>query len=225
LIGFVSLINALAWPSATIAIAVLFRRELRLALGRLGQVKYGAVEVNFREDLHEAEALARSAARLDPPVAPHPLPKINLEVAPDEAAELVGTMVGREASTATTVLVTAGAKSGPRSRRDLDSYLQLCQKSPRVGVLEAWDELSQALIHAATQLGDRRAIAPVRVESALRFLVDRGWLTNVEGRLVDRLERLSDLVERREGPPMAPEDARRFVELIVPLVHRVANLV
>ena len=226
--GFVSLINALAWPSASLVIAVLFRRELRLAMGRLGQVKYGAMEVTFREDLRKAEALAQAVPRVDAPATPTPPLKINLEIAPDEGAELVGTLVGHEVSTlnptATNVLVASQQKADPRSVRGAESLLRLCERSPREGILETWGELSRVLIHASAILGDRRSPAPLRVETALRFLVERGWLNSVEGQLVDRLRSLADQVERFERPPVALDDARRFIELAMPLINRVVSL-
>ena len=169
--------------------------------------------------------LARSVVRLDVPTTLSPPAKIHLEVAAGDNTELAGTMVAREASTATTVLVAAGSKSEPKSRRSLEACLKVCEGSPRVGVLEVWDDLSQALVQAAIRLGDRRAVGAVRVESAVRFLVDRGWLGSGEGELVERLRRLSDVVERGEGPVLTSEDARRIVGLVVPLTHRVANLI
>ncbi len=226
--GFVSLINALAWPSATLAIAILFRRELRMAMGRLGQVKYGAMEVTFREDLREAEALAEAVPRVEASAAPSPPLKINLEIAPDDAAELVGTLVSRGTALSDavppTVLVASPSKFDARSTRSQESLLRLCEDSPREGILEAWGELTRVLIHSSTILGDRRTPAPLRVETAVRFLVERGWLNGVEGQLVERLRSLGGHVERGEGPPISIDDARRFVGLAMPLIGRVAAL-
>ena len=197
-----------------------------MTLTRLGQVKYGGVEVNFRDDLHQAEALARAVPRGEGAAVPALAPaKIHLEAAAGDPAELTGTLVGREASTATTVLVAAGSKGERRAPRTLECYLEACQASPRLGLLEAWDDLNRGLLQASTHLGDRRAPAPVRAEAAVRFLVDRGWLNGVEGQLIDRLRRISDLVAGRQGPPVILDDARRFVELVVPLIQRVAGLI
>ena len=80
------------------------------------------------------------------------------------------------------------------------------------------------MVHASTVLGDRRAPAPLRVDAAARFLVDRGWIGGVEGHLIDRLRLLADRVERNEGTPIDPDDARRFVQLATPLIARVAAL-
>lgn len=222
--GFISLINALAWPSAILAIAVLFRRELRLAMGRLGEVKYGGMEVTFREDLRQAETLARVVPRADASSDSSSPAKIQLEIASGEASDLGGTLVGHEMSTATTILSTSHSKADPRSVRTLDSFFRLCEESPGEGVLETWGELSRVLIHASTILGDRGAPAPLRVETALRFLVERGWLNSAEAELVERLRSLNNQVERREGPPPSRDDARRFVELAGSMIQRVVSL-
>lgn len=222
--GFIALINALAWPTASLAIAVLFRRELRMALGRLGQFKYGGVELTFRDDLRQAETLARSIPRpeINPPSTTRP--KVTLEAAAANAAELAGTMVAHDESTATTVVVAAGGKADPRPRRNLESYWQVCQVSPRLGVLEVWDELKLVLVQVSTAVGDRRAPAPTRAEAAARFLVERGWLTSGEGQLIERLRLMANQVEPHDGLPVMIDDARRFVELAVPLIDRVLSL-
>ena len=222
--GFVSLVNALAWPSAILAIAVLFRRELRLAMGRLGEVKYGGMEVTFREDLRQAETLARAVPRANAADSSSSPSKIQLEIASDQASDLAGTLVGQETSPATTILSTSHSKPDPRSARTLDSFFRLCEESPREGVLETWGELSRVLIHASTVLGDRRTPAPLRVETALRFLVERGWLNSAEAELVERLRSLNNQVERREGSLPSRDDARRFVELAGSMIHRIISL-
>ena len=223
--GFVSLVNALAWPVAAFLIALLFRRELREAMGRLGQVKYGGVEVNFRADLREAEALARTAIPADSSDGSPSTPRISLEAAPADATELPGMLVSREASTATTVMVAAGVRPEPNSPRNLDAFHKRCRDSPRLGVLEAHDDLGRAILLAAARLGDRRLPGPIRAESAARFLVDRGWLNGTQGQLIDRLNRLGTLVEHGAGPPLTADDARRYVDLVVPLLDRLGGLV
>ena len=222
---FVSLIGALAWPSASLAIAVLFRRELRMALGRLGQVKYGAMELTFREDLRQAEALARLVPQSSPAAGPGASApgKVQFEAEAADASELQGTMVGHETSPETTVIV-AGAKPEVRAGRDRDSFLHACLESPRLGIIGAWDELGRLMIRAAVHLGDRRARTPLGTEAALKFLVDRGWLGAVEGKIVDRLRRIADEVHHREGPPITLDEAQRYVELAFPVIERIAHL-
>ncbi len=223
-IGLIDLISALAWPSAVLVIAFLFRHEVRGVLTRLGQFKYGGVEMTFRDDLRDAETLAR-AVPATPSSSDNAQPlRVQLEVGANDAAELVGTLVGHETSTATTVLVASPVRAEPRPGRSVEAFLRLCGESPREGILEAWADLRNVLIQAAATLGDRRAPAPVRVEGAVRFLVDRGWINTVEGQLVERLRGLASQVEHRAGAPVSLEDARRFVELAVPILIRVAAL-
>ena len=222
--GFIELISALAWPSAVMAIAFLFRHEVRGVLGRLGQFKYAGVEMTFRDDLRDAETLAHALPETSAAADLTQAARVQLEVGASEATEIMGTMVGHETTTMTTVLVASPVRGEPRPGRSIESFLRLCGESPREGILEAWADLRATLIRAAALLGDRRSPAPVRVEGAIRFLVDRGWINSIEGRLVERLRGMAGQIEGRDGTPVSFEDARRFVELVVPMIGRVGSL-
>lgn len=226
LIGFVSLVGALAWPVASFLIAVLIRRELRMAVGRLGQVKYAGMEVNFREEIRLAEDLARSAGQAEAAVAPAPAAPVAIvhESAEGDASELPGTLIGRDTTLGSTMLVAPGPRPEAKPDRDADSLRRLCLDSPRLAILEAWDDLGHAAARAVTALGDRRSGTPVRAESAARFLVDRGWLNGAQGRLVDRLRQIAARAERGEGPAATPDDARRYVDLVLPLLDRLNSI-
>jgi hypothetical protein len=80
------LFSPLVWPLATLIIALIFRRDLGQALGRVGQVKYRDLELTFREDLHHAEQLARSIPTTGQG-------SVVLEAARDEPALLTGTLL------------------------------------------------------------------------------------------------------------------------------------
>ena len=71
-----------SWPLATLLIALIFRQDVGKALGRVGQFKYRDLELTFRDDLRQAEQLARA---IPPPASKG---SVVLEVAPDEAKEL-----------------------------------------------------------------------------------------------------------------------------------------
>ena len=73
---------------ATLVIALIFRRDVGQVLGRIGQVRYRDLELTFRDDLRQAEPLARSI----PPPAATKAPVL-LEVAPDEAKPLGGRLI------------------------------------------------------------------------------------------------------------------------------------
>jgi hypothetical protein len=80
------LFSPLVWPLATLMIALIFRRDLGQAMGRIGQVKYRDLELTFRENLHQAEQLARSIPSTDKG-------SVVLEVARDEPELLTGTLL------------------------------------------------------------------------------------------------------------------------------------
>ena len=194
--GFVSMINALAWPIATIGLALLFRVEVKSAIARIGHLKYRELEVSFGGELKQAEALARSA----------PAPgRMVLEVEPGSPAP---TVCGE-----------------PRPVSPVQGELQrLASRSPRAAVLEAWSAVGQALVKAAAKLGDRRAPAPLRAEDACRYLIDRGWLTGPDAQLVERVRALRDKVAHAEDVTPTADEARRFVDLALPLVGRIEAL-
>jgi hypothetical protein len=194
------MINALAWPIATVGLALLFRREVNSMIARIGQLKYRDVEVTFRDDLHKAEALARSI-----PAQPRAI----LEAESGSSAPMLGGEI------------IGGLKPVSPIRDELD---RLASKSPREAVLEAWSMVGQALIKASSKLGDRRAPAPIRAEDASRYLIDRGWLAGPEAQLVERLRVLRDKVAHAEEIAPSVDEARRFVELALPLVSRIETL-
>ncbi len=55
-----SLIHSLAWPAAVIVLAAVFRMPLRELLRNLSRFKYGKVEIDFRRELDQLEAFAKT---------------------------------------------------------------------------------------------------------------------------------------------------------------------
>ena len=223
-IGLIALIDALAWPLAMMAISMLFRHEVRGILARLGQFKYAGLEMTFRDELRDAETLARAIPRPEVHLDTAPAARVQLEVGTDAASELVGTLVSPETPTSISVLVATPTRDESRSPRQPAPVHRIWGNSPRAGIIETWGELQRGLLQAASHLGDRRAPAPVRVDGAIRFLVERGWISGVEGQLVERLRALAEQVEGHDRPPVSHDEARRFVDLAVPLIGRIGGL-
>lgn len=222
--ALIALIDALAWPASVLSIAFLFRHEVRGVLTRLGEFKYAGVEMTFRDDLRDAEVLAGAIPNASSPPEPTPAARVQLEVGLSDSTELAGTLVGHEAATATTVLIAGPPKSHSRATPTIDRLREISGHAPRDGVRETWAELQQTLLSAAAGVGDRRAPAPVGVEGAIRFLIERGWINSIEGQLIDRLHRLAEVVDRRDSPPIAPDEARRFVSLAAPILLRLIGI-
>jgi len=55
-----SLIHSLAWPATIVVLAAIFRKPLRELLQHLDRFKYGKVEIDFRRELDQIEAYART---------------------------------------------------------------------------------------------------------------------------------------------------------------------
>ena len=117
---FLTLLGPMVWPLATLLIAMIFRRDVGQALGRVGRVKYRDLELTFRDDLRQAEELAKA-------IPPPPKGALALEVAPDEAGPLVGRMIA------------------PLDRRNPPGELD---EHPREAVGAAWGLVARALAHS-----------------------------------------------------------------------------
>ena len=57
-----SMIQAFAWPCASVIIVAMLRAEIRLALGRVVHLKYHDFEAQFRRDLQRTEDLAKAGS-------------------------------------------------------------------------------------------------------------------------------------------------------------------
>jgi len=197
------MVGALAWPLATLGVMLLFRQDLKAMFARVGHVKYREVEVSFRDDLRQAEALARSIPTQG---------RVVLEVEPGESGPSLGGPI-----------IGGLGPAAPRHQSH-DGLDLLAARSPRDAVLDAWASVGQALLKAAVTLGDRRAPAPLRADSAARYLVDRGWLAGPEAQLVERLRMLHDRMAQVDDLIPSADEARRFVELALMLACRIESL-
>jgi hypothetical protein len=128
------MLSALAWPLAAVAIALLFRHDLSRALARLGQVRYHGVELTFRDELRQAEAMASNlvASVLPPPVIP--------QAADDATKNLVGTL-----------LEPVALQPASRSEAERETLVTLARRSPRSAVLEGWSTLALAVARASSR--------------------------------------------------------------------------
>lgn len=122
-----TLYGPLVWPLATLLIALIFRKDVGQALGRVGQVKYRDLELTFREDLHQAEQLARS---IPPPAEKGP---VVLEVSVDGPEPLRGRLIAPP----------SGPEGSPSDRSD--SPEDLAGRRPRQAVEAAWGLVSRAI--------------------------------------------------------------------------------
>ena len=208
--------SALAWPAATVVMAILFRNEIRASLGRLGQVKYRDLEVTFRDDLRHAEALAQAIPAIAGPTITPLLGRVNLEANPVGGEDDLGGVILADPQ-------SSGGLADPAATQARDALDRLAARSPRDAVLEAWSEIGQALVKSATRLGDRRAPAPTRAEDAARFLADRGWLPAPMARLVEKLRALRDRALADHRAPTTDE-ALRYLDLALPVAAKIARL-
>ncbi len=208
--AYLPLAGSMAWPLAALCIAYLFRREVRLALARVGQVKYRDFEMTFREDLHQAEALARTVVAAPPP-------RMLLEVGQGEPVELAGSMIADAGG------VVVAPPAAPQPPRDLERLARIVDRSPREAILGAWDEVQRALNAASARLGERRGGGPGRSVDAIHLLAGRGRLEGPELKLVERLKAIRDRASRlaESEPRPTPDEARRFLDLALPAAARI----
>jgi hypothetical protein len=201
---FLTLFGPLAWPLATLLIALIFRSDVTRALGRVGRFKYRDLEVSFREDLHQAEELARSIP------APPPSSPVVLEIETGEAKPLVGQLIGE-------------ISPPPSPLEGRETLLNLAARSPREAVETAWGLVGRALVRVAAAHGDFRASGHSNPDLAVRYLVDRGRLADVEVMLVRLLRTLRDRSARLDQPSPSRDEARRFVDLAWKMASRLED--
>ncbi len=199
---YVSLLGAVAWPLSTLVIALLFRQDVKRALGRIGQFRYRDLEINFRAELHQAETLARSIP------APPPKDPVLLEIDPGETKPFGGPFVGNPS------VSVVGSE-------DRERLVNLAKSSPREAVAGAWDVAAQALVRTAQALADRKMSGLLNADSALKFLVDRGWLTGPEAMLVGLLRTLKDRAGHQQETAPTADEARRYVGLVLDLATKI----
>ena len=132
---FLNEIGPLVWPIAAVCMALIFRRDLSQAMGRVGKVKYRDLELTFREDLHEVERLVR--------VMPSPaVPAVLPELAGNEAEPLCGRLI----VSPTTLVEPTERGETPPVASDLD---------PREAVEMAWSRVAGSLADVGL-VGERR---------------------------------------------------------------------
>ena len=134
------LLAPLVWPMATLIIALLFRRDLGQALGRVGRVKYRDLELTFREDLHQAEQLARA-------IPPADKPPVVLEVVDGQAKPMLGRLIVTPSSPDPSI-ERPGSPESPAVR------------NPRESIEAAWGVLARSLERVSSQRRRRTTMDP-----------------------------------------------------------------
>ena len=202
----VTLIQTFAWPAASVAIAAMFRAELRLALERLTQLKYHDFEAQFRRDLREGETIA-SAAPLpgEAPAPPAPpsaslaptVPRL-MTLAPERPLRMIMELDG---------VAAVEAPCPPRIELAIPPGA-----SPREAIEAAWATVAAATRRAAGTPG-----ADPLPELAARGVLDVGSLV-----LVERLGALRDRMAGRANWSPGATDAARFARLARSILARLA---
>lgn len=199
--GILPLVASLAWPTALVVLAVLFRREIGQASGRVRRVRYRDLEVTFLEDLLQVEALARS---IPGPVSDaEPAPTL-----PGPGRPLLEVDIGGLPALGRGLIAPVQPPALATRRKN-----NAAQATPREVIVEAWAELGQNLIRSAALRGDRRTPgSPMRADNAAAFLRRLGVMTDAEGRLYDALRKVWDQVDQLAGASLSADEARRFAE-------------
>ncbi len=199
---YVSLLGTVAWPLSTLGIALLFRQDVKRALGRIGQFRYRDLEVTFRAELQQAESLARSM-----PPAP-PKQAAVLEIEPGGFVPLARPLLGDVTRPVAPL-------------REREELMAKAARSPREAVAGAWDVVTEAIVRTAQSVAERGVSRLDDPDTALRYLVDRGWLTGAEAMLVGLLRSLHDRAASPDRTAPSVDEARRFVELSLEVAGRI----
>lgn len=232
------LCQTLAWPISAIAITLLFRREVRMAMGRLGQLRYQGLEISFREDLRQAETLASMGTSINANAGLHsksPSTQFGtLEIDPSQDVAtsqmpLISPMSPLESSeqrSSTHPTLPSAEGSGRSSEEESRIQLSLdrmSRKEPRRACLTAWANLTRTIHETAARCGNRRD-GQISVEIDAKFLKDRGWLSTSDGRLMEQLIGLAEQVEEGDRGMPSPANARRFIGLITGMIKKMSAI-
>jgi hypothetical protein len=149
------LVQSLAWPVAAVAIAALFRAEVRLVLERIVRLKYRDFEAQFRRDLAESEGLADTAGpkrlldlpgesrrvlpEFDSPIADHRIGSPGPRVLVESAWSSLSDAADRAAGTAGIDPLPALAGHGHLSGRDLLLFDRIRRLRTQVVEATEWE--------------------------------------------------------------------------------------
>jgi hypothetical protein len=190
-----TLMGILAWPFTFLVVAILFRRELKRALERLAQVRYGEFEASFEKKLRRAEVDLRADA---PALAPRPKAVPHAKVLKES---------------------DRGSVSARLTATEIEAFYRLAILDPTAAVRSAWQRLESVLrdLGRAIGLGDRALAIPWH-ELAL-MLHERGLLPAAVPAGLDQLHALLASADDVDGEGLLSVDqARRYLDLALPLV-------
>jgi hypothetical protein len=163
---------ALAWPLVTLLIALIFRRDVTRALGRVGRFKYRDLEVTFQENLFHAEELARNLPPVPVPAIPHK-DSIVLEIDPGKPQPFF----------------RRPPMLNPRVE-ERQALLKLIDRSPGKAIEGGWNLVDRALSKA-----DRGRLheAEARLVGLLQAIKDLADRPDGQGPSIDEARRFVEL--------------------------------
>jgi hypothetical protein len=191
----VTLLGVLAWPLTVLVIALLFRRELKRAFGRLAQLRYGEFEASFERKLHRAEA----ELRVDAPAAP----------------------TGPKAAAPGKVLKESdrGSASARPTAAETEALYRLAIIDPISAVRAAWQRLERKLREAAFLIGLAERAHSLPWNDLSHLLRERGLLPASVPSGLDHLRALYASADDPEDAGLLSADqARRYLDLALPMI-------
>lgn len=192
-----------AWPVTVLVVALLFRAELRRAIGRLITVHYGEFQASFEKQLKRAESRPHRRGR-------HPQPKA---AAPGQVIHEVDR--------------PAPAAGGPSVATGVEATYRLAIVSPREAIAQAWVWLERLVLDAARALATgAERLEVLSWEKALGRLVDRGVLPIDLRSKLDELRGLAAKLAAIPAtePAITSDQARRYIDLARELSGQLGHL-
>lgn len=219
-----SVVRSLSWPTALIAVSVIFRKELQTLASRLSSARHKDTELLFGQKLDElrdqVEADAASIQRPADVSQGHPKERLPAPVN-SEAYK------GAEGEEATKEALRMAFQQGRLDARaaaaevmgiSAESLASTLADFPAAAILAAWAELEHVLL----EVGDRLGMAEFSVNSVTNWLMLHDYLSKSEAAAIKSLRDMRNLVATHGvGPKSASaieygETVDRLIAKLVP---------
>jgi hypothetical protein len=187
-----TLFSVAIWPMTVLAISILFRRELKRALGRMDQVRYGGFEASFERQLRQAEV----DLRVDSPAGSKAIPPSKVLKESDR-----------------------GADSQRLTAAEREALYRLAILNPRAAVGDAWKRLEKTIRESA-RAGDFTRQRHLLPWNELTLALQE--LGHLPEPVFARLNRLRSLYATTDAPAdagrLTADQARRYLDMALPLI-------
>lgn len=206
-------VSSASWPIAICVIAWIFRRELRLLIGRVRSVGFGGATAELSEALGQAEALSMASKGIDAPAANDSEQAIardpGLPATPEPSAD------DRRVESEEQSERAAPSVKRPIYESIFEAFNILAQHQPSLAIVYAWKRFQDFVLDLANETSAQRQLS---FEEARKHLERTGRIDTFTSIVIDQLG-LSAAIAK-DADATTTSDAVRFRSLMEDVVLR-----